>query len=67
MLEVNAACNTDTMSYPPYGGQGSYPPAPAGGYPPHSGQPAAFPVCNYLMYLSIVITCVLDGDETWLR
>jgi len=35
-----------TMSYPPYGGQGGYPPAPAAGYP-QAGQPA-FPVCNYI-------------------
>jgi len=46
--DVNASCS-HTMSYPPYGGQGGYPPAPAAGYP-QPGQPG-FPVCNCVWYV----------------
>jgi len=42
------------MSYPPYGGQGSYQPAPAGGYP-QTGQPT-FPVQYIMLYLWLLVT-----------
>jgi len=37
--------SSDTMNYPPYGGQGGYQPAPAGGYPQTGQQGFPVPVC----------------------